>query len=71
MTAVTKLPTRDIEVGVYLVTVAAANYLNLSDAWLRLLRARGGGPPYYRLGRRIVYRRSDLDAWARRFRVEG
>lgn len=64
-----KLPAAEIEKKHYLQTAAAAEFLDLSDAYLRLLRARGEGPPYCRLGRRVVYRRADLDAWASRFRV--
>ena len=63
-----RLPTADFERG-YFETDAAAAFLDLSNAWLRLLRSRGEGPPYYRLGRRVVYRRDDLIEWASRFRV--
>lgn len=34
-------------------------------------RHKSIGPAYYRLGRKIVYRGSDLNAWANRHRVEG
>jgi predicted DNA-binding transcriptional regulator AlpA len=52
-----------------LPTIAAAEYLGLSPATLETLRTRGGGPPFVKLGRRVVYRREDLDAWlARRLR---
>jgi predicted DNA-binding transcriptional regulator AlpA len=64
-----RLPILDIERGGFLNTRAAAEFLDLSDAWLRLLRARGEGPPYARLGRRVVYKRDDLNAWVERFRV--
>lgn len=30
---------------------------------LRQWRHRGGGPVYRKLGRRCVYRRSDIEAW--------
>ncbi|MBI4191552.1 MAG: helix-turn-helix domain-containing protein [Betaproteobacteria bacterium] len=63
-----RLRTAQIERG-YVQTSGAAAFLSLSDAWLRLLRSRGEGPPYYRLGRRVVYRRDDLIEWASRFRV--
>lgn len=33
-------------------------------------RHRGIGPAYYRLGRKIVYRGVDLNAWAEANRVE-
>lgn len=33
-------------------------------------RHKGIGPAYYRLGRKIVYRGEDLNAWAEANRVE-
>jgi hypothetical protein len=33
-------------------------------------RHKGVGPAYYRLGRKIVYQGSDLNAWAQAQRVE-
>jgi hypothetical protein len=33
-------------------------------------RHKGVGPAYYRLGRKIVYRGADLNAWAEAHRVE-
>lgn len=33
-------------------------------------RHRGTGPPFYRLGRKIIYRGEDLNAWAEARRVE-
>lgn len=44
-------------------TPLAADYLGLSPATLETLRTRGGGPPFSKLGRRVVYAREDLDAW--------
>ena len=41
----------------------AANYLGLATATLAKLRCVGGSPIFYRLGRKIVYGRADLDAW--------
>ncbi len=46
-----------------LSTPLAAEYLGLSPATLETLRTRGGGPPFVKLGRRVVYRREDLEAW--------
>jgi excisionase family DNA binding protein len=57
--------------GANLLTVKeAAAHLRVSKSYLDKLRVYGGGPPFLRLGvRKIVYRRTDLDAWAaaRRF----
>ena len=33
-------------------------------------RHKGYGPPYFKLGRKIVYRGSDLNAWALANRVD-
>ena len=63
-----RLAACEIERG-YFETRAAAAFVDLSAAYLRLLRARGEGPPYYRLGRRVVYKRGDLTAWVESFRV--
>ena len=42
----------------------AAKYLGISEGALRLWRAEGKGPRYFRAGEKLVrYRRSDLDAW--------
>lgn len=54
------------------------NYI-LSDKELEIIgdreklaqwRHKGIGPAYYRLGRKIVYRGADLNAWAEANRVE-
>jgi predicted DNA-binding transcriptional regulator AlpA len=42
----------------------AGKYLGISAAVLRLWRAEGKGPRYFRAGEKLVrYRRADLDAW--------
>ncbi|MEO0559666.1 MAG: helix-turn-helix domain-containing protein [Bacteroidota bacterium] len=43
----------------------AANTLSLSPGTLRSWRARGKGPVFVRLGRRIAYRLEDLEAFVR------
>jgi hypothetical protein len=42
----------------------AAEYLTVSLAWLRL-RTQDGTVPHSKLGRRIVYERSELARWVR------
>ena len=42
-------------------TNAAAVYLGVSPSYLEKLRVAGGGPTFIRVGRRVVYRQSDLD----------
>lgn len=45
-------------------TEEAATYLRVSKSYLDKLRVYGGGPRFLRLGKRkVLYRKSDLDAW--------
>lgn len=44
-------------------TFEAAAYIGLSKSTLEKLRVTGGGPEYAALGRVVVYRIEDLDAW--------
>ncbi len=41
----------------------AAHFLGLAESTLAKLRLNGNGPVYCKLGRRVVYRRADLEAW--------
>jgi hypothetical protein len=41
----------------------AALTLKLSVRTLERYRVSGGGPRYAKLGRRVLYRESDLEAW--------
>ena len=41
----------------------AAERLSLSVSTLAKMRLSGAGPAYAKLGRRVVYRIEDLDAW--------
>jgi excisionase family DNA binding protein len=43
--------------------VAAARYVGLSASTLAKMRLSGNGPAFLKLGRRVLYRRADLDAW--------
>lgn len=42
----------------------AASFLGLSRSWLAKLRVTGGGPPYLKIGKRVLYEESDLQLWA-------
>lgn len=46
-----------------LSSVDAADYVGLSPATLSTWRSRGKGPIYVKLGRSVVYRIADLDAF--------
>jgi hypothetical protein len=47
----------------------AAAHLNLAPSTLNKMRVFGTGPPFYRLGRAIRYRRRELDDWRDQFRA--
>ena len=44
-------------------TLEAGEFLGISPPTLILWRTEKKGPRYYRLGKRIVYRLSDLEEW--------
>jgi predicted DNA-binding transcriptional regulator AlpA len=44
-------------------TKEAAEYCQSSKSTFEKLRLTGGGPVYSKIGRRVVYRVEDLDAW--------
>jgi excisionase family DNA binding protein len=46
-----------------LTVTEAAQYLRCSASHLNKLRVTGGGPPFAKIGARVVYRRIDLDRW--------
>lgn len=47
----------------YLTTSEAASYLRLSAHALRCMRHRGDAPPAAKVGRGLLWERSDLDEW--------
>ncbi len=53
-------PAREPEL---LIITEAAELLRAPVATLRYWRHRGTGPRSFRLGRRVLYRRDDLQAW--------
>jgi predicted DNA-binding transcriptional regulator AlpA len=46
-----------------LTACEAAKILGLATSTLAKLRLNGNGPTYCKLGRRVVYRRADLERW--------
>ena len=44
------------------VTAAGMGY---SQSWLELVATKGGGPPYFKCGRRVLYKKADTVAWIR------
>lgn len=53
----------------YLTRTEAAEYLRVSDRYLRLETSRGNIAAF-KLGRRVLYSREDLDAYMQRNRVQ-
>jgi hypothetical protein len=56
-------------------STAAARYLGgrgtpIAETTMRQWRYRGYGPPYSHVGKFVVYRRSDLDAWLEANRID-
>ena len=45
-------------------TPEAAQYLGVSKSFLDKARIYGGGPPFMRFGRAVVYSTEALDDWA-------
>lgn len=41
----------------------AAKYLGIKPRLLGNLRSTGGGPPYFKIGSKVVYQLCDLEAW--------
>jgi hypothetical protein len=48
----------------FMRTTEAARYLRVSHAFLETARCEGKGPLFVKLGRVVVYRKADLDAFA-------
>lgn len=46
-----------------MTTDEAADYVRLSAETLRYFRQRNEGPRWAKLGRRVMYRQQDIDAW--------
>lgn len=47
----------------YLTNAEAARLAGLAPGTLEAWRRRAGGPPFIRLGRRVIYKRSDVVEW--------
>jgi predicted DNA-binding transcriptional regulator AlpA len=51
------------EFPIVITAKVAAKVVGLSESTLAKLRLYGNGPTYCKLGRRVVYRKSDLEQW--------
>lgn len=56
------------EVRKMLATPQAANYVGLGKSTLDKARLSGSGPRFVKLGRRVLYDPTDLDAWLNQHR---
>lgn len=54
-----------------LMSTETAARIRVTPTTLKVWRHRNQGPPFYRYGRRVVYRASEVDAWVRSHRVGG
>ena len=54
----------------FLDTAQAAHYLGYSKSTLEWWRGEGIGPDHYKTGRRVRYKKSDLDAYIEAGRVQ-
>ena len=48
-----------------LTSKTAAEYIGMSESWLRKSRLKGNtdAPPYLKISKAVRYLKSDLDAW--------
>jgi excisionase family DNA binding protein len=49
----------------YLTTADVAEQLRTPVATVRYWRSAGSGPPSAKIGKRVLYSQSDLDAWVK------
>jgi excisionase family DNA binding protein len=47
-----------------------ADYIRHPPTTLYVMNSEGTGPPRYKVGRRVLYRRSEVDEWIKARRVE-
>lgn len=56
-------------IPIVLVSVdEAARILGVSTSWLNNQRVRGGGCPYLKLGRRVMYDPREIECWFKKQR---
>jgi hypothetical protein len=54
----------------YFNTKQAAKRYGLSESWLSKLRVFGGGSPYLKVGRKVLYERLAFEEWLAPYRRE-
>ena len=53
----------NLSAGSFVDTRQAAELIGMSSRTLEKWRVEGTGPPFLKLGRRVLYSRADLEAW--------
>lgn len=61
--AVPSPPSRVAAKEPMLMAKDAAHYMGLAPQTLAKMRFSGDSPPFYKLGRRVLYKRGELDLW--------
>ena len=59
----TSAPTTAAPAAIFISERELASVTTLSPRTLQLMRRNGGGPPFAKLGGRIVYRWADVESW--------
>lgn len=54
----------------YVNDIELAGHLGIARITLRTWRTKGQGPPFYKLGRKVVYEMAEVAAWMKSQRVE-
>jgi predicted DNA-binding transcriptional regulator AlpA len=52
-----------LKATVHLTTEEVANRYQISEIMVKRWRTNGGGPRFLKIGRRVVYPLSELEAW--------
>lgn len=55
----------------FLCTKALSREVGMSSSFFEKMRVRRDGPPWHKIGRRVVYRKDDVERWLDECRVKG
>ncbi|GAB6887438.1 hypothetical protein JCM13304A_09360 [Desulfothermus okinawensis JCM 13304] len=58
------------DVGIYLTEKQVSQLFGLSVSWLQNQRWMKRGIPYLKVGRKVLYKKSDVEAWLEKHRVK-
>lgn len=57
------MTTQDVPFPRWAGTQATAEHINVSESHLNNMRVRGDGPPFVKMGRKVLYDLNEVDAW--------